>query len=146
MAKEFKEKTITVNLRAVFAKPTTKRAINSSHVLKNLVRKETRLKELKISNKVNELIWSRGRFNAPRKMTVKIIAEKENGIIMLPEEKYEAKKDKKGQKGKTPEKAKEETTGAKKTEEKVEAKKTEEKKEAKASVKEKTPAKAEEKK
>jgi ribosomal protein L31E len=143
MAQEFKEKTITVNLRAVFAKPTTKRAINSSHVLKKLVRKETRLKELKISNKVNELIWSRGRFNAPRKMTVKVIAEKGNGIIMLPEEKYEAKKDKKDQKGKAPEKAKEE---AKKTEEKVEAKKTEEKKEAKAPIKEKATAKAEEKK
>jgi len=145
MAQEFKEKTITVNLRAVFAKPTTKRAINSSHVLKNLVRKETRLKELKISNKVNELIWSRGRFNAPRKMTVKIIAEKGNGIIMLPEEKYEAKKDKKDQKGKAPEKVKEET-GAKKTEEKAEAKKAEDKKEAKTSAKEKTTAKAEEKK
>ncbi|VVB74392.1 50S ribosomal protein L31e [uncultured archaeon] len=140
MAQEFKEKTITVNLRAVFAKPTTKRAINAKHVLKNAVRKETRLKELKISNKVNELIWSRGRFNAPRKMTIKVIAEKENGIIMLPEEKYEAKKDKKDQKGKAP--AKEE---AKKTEEKAETKKTEEKKETKT-VKEKAPAKAAEEK
>jgi len=132
MAKEFKEKTITINLRAVYAKPVTKRAINAKHVLKNAVRKETRMNELKISNKLNELIWGRGRYNAPRKITVKVIAEKEVGLIMLPSEKYEPKKDKKDAKAKTEKKEE-------KAEEKIQSKKTEEKKETK-------PAKTEEKK
>jgi ribosomal protein L31E len=95
MAQEFKEKTIIVNLRKVFDKPTTKRAINAKHVLKQIVEKETRLKKILISNGVNELIWARGKFNSPRKIKVKIIKEKDTGRVMLPEEKYETKQENK---------------------------------------------------
>jgi len=95
MAKEFKEKTITVNLKQVFQKPVTKRAINANYVLRETVRKETRLKEFSISNKINELFWSRGKYNCPRKVTVKIVNEKGRAIIMLPDEKYTPKSDKK---------------------------------------------------
>ena len=132
MAKEFKEKTITVNLKQVFQKPVTKRAINANYVLKQAVTKETRLKEFSVSNKINEMLWARGKYNCPRKMTIKIVNEKGKAILMLPEEKYSPKSDKKD---------------AKKTEAKAEvapAKKAEEKKETKTA--EKPTKKAEEKK
>jgi len=32
-----------------------------------------------VSNKVNEKIWSRGKYNAPRKITIKVINEKREG-------------------------------------------------------------------
>ena len=107
MAKEFKEKTITVNLSEVYSKPVTKRAINAKHKLKKAVTKETRLKELKISNKLNELLWGKGKYKAPRKITIKIIKEKNTGIILLPTEKYEPKQAKKKEEKKTPEEKKE---------------------------------------
>ncbi len=95
MAKEFKEKTITINLSKVFEKPVTKRVASAKHIICEGVKKETRLKELKISTKLNELLWSRGKYNSQRKITVKIVNEKGLGRIMLPEEKYEAKQEKK---------------------------------------------------
>lgn len=95
MAKEFKEKTITVNLRKAFEKPATKRAICAKNMLKKAVEKETRKSTVKLSNQVNETIWARGRGNTPRKIIVKIISEKEKALVMLPSEKYEPKDKKK---------------------------------------------------
>ncbi|MCX6802978.1 MAG: hypothetical protein NTY48_00205 [Candidatus Diapherotrites archaeon] len=95
MAKEFKEKTITINLRKVFQKPATKRAISAKNMLKAAVKKETRFNEIKISRALNEKLWERGLYTAPRKITVKIIAEKEIARVMLPAEKYEPKQEKK---------------------------------------------------
>ncbi len=122
------EKTITINLVKAFGKPKTKRAKSALHFLKNAVTKETRIKNIKISNGVNEAVWSRGLFNCPRKITVKIIIEKENARVYLPDEKIEDKKtDKKEIKtDKTAATAKKEET---KTEEKT--KHTAETKEAK---------------
>ena len=137
MAKEFKEKTITINLSKVFEKPVTRRVVSAKHVICEGVKKETRLKELKISTKLNELLWSRGKYNSQRKITVKIVNEKGVGRIMLPEEKYEAKQEKKatakGDKEVAPVEAKvveakKEETVAKK-EDKVKEKKTNAKKE-----------------
>ncbi len=126
MAKEFKEKTITINPSKVFLKPTTKRVIGATHVICEGVKKETRLKEFKISNKLNELLWSRGRYMAQRKITVKVVKDKDIARIMLPEEKYEAKQDKKTVKGEKEAAPKTETT-AKAAEPKKEEKKAEKK-------------------
>ena len=137
MAKEFKEKTITINLSKVFEKPVTRRVVSAKHVICEGVKKETRLKELKISTKLNELLWCRGKYNSQRKITVKIVNEKGVGRIMLPEEKYEAKQEKKisakGDKEVAPAEtkvveAKKEETVAKK-EDKAKEKKTSAKKE-----------------
>ncbi len=106
MAQEFKEKTITINLRKVFSKPAGKRAVNAKHTILQAVKKETRLKEFKISNKVNEALWARGKYTVPRTIIVKIANEKGKGIILLPTEKYEPKQDKKKE-TKTAEKTKE---------------------------------------
>lgn len=133
MAKDFKEKTITVNLRRVFEKPVTKRAIAAKFALKCAVEKETRLEDIKISTGINELFWGRGRYNSPRKVTVKIIKEKNTARIMLPTEKYEPKTDKKKE-GKKEETAKKEEPNQK-AEEKKET--TEKSKETKTATKEK---------
>ena len=57
MAKEFKEKIITINLRKVFEKPATKRTKSALFLIKKAVKKETRKEKIKISNMVNEEIW-----------------------------------------------------------------------------------------
>ena len=114
MAKDFKEKTITINLSKVFLKPVTKRVIGAKHVICECVKKETRLENFKISNELNELLWSKGRYNSARKITVKVIKEKDVARIMLPSEKYETKKDKTDKKAESV--VKETTPEAKKTE------------------------------
>ena len=100
MAKDFKEKTITVNLTKVFEKPVTKRAKSALFALKNAIRKETRIDNVKISNGVNEAIWDRGLYHTPRKITVKLVKEKTDVRAYLPDEKViaveEKKTDKKG--------------------------------------------------
>ena len=78
MVKEFKEKTITINLRKAFEKPTTKRTTSAKNILINAIKKETRAKIVKISNKVNE--------------------------ELMPDEKYEPKQEKKKDDKKTEEK------------------------------------------
>ena len=92
MAKDFKERIITINLKRAFEKPVTKRAIGATFALKAGVEKETRLHKQLISNKLNEFLWARGKYNAPRKITIKVVKDKDTARIMLPEEKYEQPK------------------------------------------------------
>ena len=89
------EKIITVGLRKVFDKPVTKRAKSALFVLKKAITKETRKKDIKISNKVNEAIWSRGLFKSPRRITVKVIIDEDAKIYLPDEEIPKAKTDKK---------------------------------------------------
>lgn len=142
MAQEFKERTITINLSKAAHKPATKRAISAKNMLIAGIFKETRLKESSVSNQVNELIWGRGKYNAPRKMTVKVINEKGRAIILLPSEKYEAKQDKADKKSASTAKP-----GAlqEKKAEKKDGKKEEEKKDEKAAEKKVDAKKAESK-
>ncbi|HNV00958.1 MAG TPA: hypothetical protein PKK60_00845 [archaeon] len=123
MAKEFKEKIITVNLIKTFSKPKTKRAKSAQHFLKQAITKETRIEKIKISNGVNETLWGRGLFNCPRKITVKIIAEKDTARVYLPDEKIvekkvENKKETKTENKATKEEAKKETEKPKNEEKK----------------------------
>ena len=89
------EKIITVSFTKVFDKPVTKRATSALFFLKKAITKETRKKEIKISNKVNEAIWSRGLFKSPRRITVKVIIDKDAKVYMPDEELPKAKTDKK---------------------------------------------------
>lgn len=98
MAKEFKEKTITINLRRAYLKPTTKRAKAALFVIRAAVQKESRAEQIAISNGVNEKIWERGLHKIPRKITVKIVAEKEGAMVYLPDEKTAKKEEKKTEK------------------------------------------------
>ena len=95
MAKEYTEKKIIINLTKVCTKPMTKRTRAGIFLLKNKVRKETRAKEVMLSNQVNEAIWARGMYHCPRKITVKVINDKGNARVYLPDEKVELKKEEK---------------------------------------------------
>jgi len=117
MAKEFKEKIITINLRKAFNKPETKRAKAALYLVKQAVKKETRKTEFRVSNAVNEKVWSRGLKKSLRHITVKVIPDKEIARIYLPEEKVEEKK--KAEKGKKAEIKKEEPKAAEKKETKT---------------------------
>jgi large subunit ribosomal protein L31e len=108
MAKEFKEKTITINLRKVFDKPVTKRAKSSLFVVKQAVKKETRAENIKLSNLVNETLWEKGLFKAQRKITVKVVSEKDGVRVYLPTEKPLVKETKKSEKTEKKELSKEE--------------------------------------
>ncbi|MBT4870124.1 MAG: hypothetical protein HON47_00955 [Candidatus Diapherotrites archaeon] len=148
MAKEYKEKTITINLSKVFLKPVTKRAKGAIFMVKKKVTKETRASEVLLSNKVNETIWENGMFRCPRKITVKIVNDKGKARVYLPDEKVELKKEEKkkatGLKAKAEEIAGKKETKVETPKEEKKETKTEEKVEAKAPVKEE--AKVEEKK
>jgi large subunit ribosomal protein L31e len=97
MAKEFKEKTITINLKKAFSKPTSKRAKSALFFVKEAVKKESRKKEIAVSNGINETLWARGLYKIPRRIVVKIIAEKERAFVCLPNEKIAKKEEKKGE-------------------------------------------------
>lgn len=106
MVKEFKEKIITINLRKAFDKPMTKRAKSALYILKQAVRKETKKDNIKISNQVNEELWQNGLFKSIRKITIKVIHDKEMIRVLMPNEKFETreKNDKKTIKEKLEEK------------------------------------------
>ncbi len=109
MVKEFKEKIITINLRKAFDKPMTKRAKSALYILKQAVRKETKKDNIKISNQVNEELWQNGLFKSIRKITIKVIHDKEMIRVLMPNEKFETreKNDKKTIKEKLEEKKEE---------------------------------------
>ena len=133
MVKEFKEKIITVNLTKAFDKPVTKRAKSALYILKKGVTKETRIDSIKISNKVNEFLWEKGLFKSKRKITVKLVKNKEGIDVYLPDEKViiktETKKKKEPQTKQEQVKAKleelQKQKGSKKEEKKAEAVKEE---------------------
>ena len=99
MAKEYKEKKITVNLSKVFLKPATKTARAAVFLLRKKIVKETRAKKVLLSNAVNEALWQYGRGGSPRKITVKVINDKGTARAYLPDEKVELKEEVKKEKG-----------------------------------------------
>ncbi len=94
MVKEFKEKKIIINLSKVFEKPDTKRARGALKILKDKIKKETRAKEIKISNQVNEALWEKGLFKSLRKIEIKVVQEKNGVRVYLPNEKITEEKTK----------------------------------------------------
>jgi len=130
MAQDLKERTINLNLKRVFEKPVTKRATGALFVIKESVKKETRATDIRLSNKVNEIVWARGKFNCPRHLTIKVLKMKDYVMVTLPEEKFEEKK-----------KEAPKAPAAKTAPAKVESKKEEPKKEAPAKAKEAPKAK-----
>jgi len=90
----------------------TRRAIT---ILRNFIKRHAKVEEenIKVSNKLNQYVWSRGRKKPPRHVKIKVI--KDNGIakVYLHDEKIEEKKPVETKK----EEKKAETTEEKKTQE-----------------------------
>ena len=102
------ERLYTIPLRKEFSKvPRWKRAKKSITAIKEFAIRHMKGKEARISNKLNELIWSMGGKNVIPKVKVKMKKEEDIVYVRLPEEKEEVKKVKikpKEKKGKEEEK------------------------------------------
>jgi large subunit ribosomal protein L31e len=74
--------------RAFETSPHTKRAPKAIKVLREFVKRHSKMEEVIISNKVNELIWKNGIRNIPRKVEVIVAIEKNmnKAFVYLPEE------------------------------------------------------------
>lgn len=122
------EKSFTVPMQKVFDKPRTKRAAKAVNLVKRFLKKNFRTneKQIKLSNKINELLWSKGIEHAPRRIEIKAILE--DGVVraFLKGEKIEKIEKKEEEKKEVKEKEAEEA--AKKGVEKIAEKDIEQKK------------------
>jgi large subunit ribosomal protein L31e len=134
MAEEKKERLYTIPLGKAYNYVRTKRAIRAVDLLRAFVARHMKVPSwsVKISEALNESIWSRSMQKPPRKVKVKVVAEGEIVKVSLPDEKPKVKKDR-SKKKKTPKAAEA------KTEAKAEVK-AGEKKDEKAAKEEKKPA------
>jgi len=81
------ERIYTVNLRHIIITPRWRRAVRAINLLREFAQKHMKASEVKIDQSVNHLIWSRGIENPPRKLTVKMVKDKEGVVtISLPSE------------------------------------------------------------
>ncbi len=126
------ERLYVVHLRDGFIKvPRYKRAKKAVSHLREFIKRHMKSKEVYISKKVNEFIWSRGIKNPPPR--IKVVAVKEEAItkVFLPEEWEEMKKSKEKEKKEVEKKDEEKIKKKDKQEEKKEEDKKKEDKEDK---------------
>lgn len=85
---KYVEKVLTLNLRKYFLPASKyKRAKKAMNVLRRLLIRHTKSKNIKISEKINRYIWNRGIKNPPHKITVKILKREDIAYVDLYEEK-----------------------------------------------------------
>lgn len=77
------ERIITLNMRKVWIRPRKKRASRALRVLRENVKKQMKVEDVRISNEVNEAIWSRGAEKPPRKVEVKAVKDKDGNVIVF---------------------------------------------------------------
>ena len=71
-----KERILTVNLRGIITKkPSWRRSMDSARMLKEVLKKQTKAHDVKISKSLNEKLWGRGMGKPPNRIRVKIISE-----------------------------------------------------------------------
>ncbi len=131
------EKSFTVSLKKVFGKPRTKRAEKAVRHVKRFLASRFRAKEesVKISQKINELLWKNGIENIPRKVSLKAL--KEDGVVraFLPDEKIVKKEEKEKPEKEEKKETKEEAEKRMEIEEKKKEKKEKEKAAEKLAIK-----------
>lgn len=80
------EKMLTIPFGRVWVRPHRKRTPAAIRYLKAFVKRHMKGEEIKISNEINETVWSRGISKPPRKLRVKVVKDKEGSIIVYPAE------------------------------------------------------------
>ncbi len=78
--KKLPEEIHTINLKAAYDKPRSRRAGAAINVIRDYVFKHKR-KEAKISPELNVVIWERGIEKPPRKIKVKLVIGPEEVIV-----------------------------------------------------------------
>lgn len=92
---------MNIPLRSEWIKaPRTKRSKRAMNTIREFVAKHTKSYDVKISQKINEKVWTRGIHKPPAKIRVKISKDSKGVVnVMLPEEimrKPDKKEEKKG--------------------------------------------------
>ena len=125
------ESVYMINLKKAFEKPRNKRAKRAMKIVREFIAKHTKtpLENVRLSNHLNSVVWTRGIQKPPRRIKVKTVRSDGKSYVYHIDEKIELPKEKKEEKkGEKPKEAKDEK---KETAEKAEVKKEEAKKEAK---------------
>ena len=78
------ERIITLNLKELVRVPRKQRAPRAVRLICSRVRRIMKAEEVKVSNEVNEILWSKGIEKPPRKITVKIVKDEEGRVTILP--------------------------------------------------------------
>lgn len=81
------ERTYVIPLRDAYEASRRRRAKRAINIIREFAMRHMKSEEVKLSNGVNKLVWSRGIEKPPRKIKV-VMRKDKNGIIkvMLPEE------------------------------------------------------------
>ena len=81
------ERTYVIPLRDAYEASRKKRAKRAINIVRQFAQRHMKGEEVKVSEGVNKLIWSRGAEKPPRKIKV-VMRKDEKGIVevMLPEE------------------------------------------------------------
>ena len=78
------ERTYTIPLRRVWGPPRGKRTPRAVRLLRAFVKHHMKVENVEISNEVNEELWARGIRKPPRKITVRLVKDKEGRVIVYP--------------------------------------------------------------
>ena len=78
------ERILVVNLKKLAWVPRAKRAPRAVRLLRSTVHRATKAEEVKVSNEVNELIWSKGIEKPPRRVKVKLVKDEEGRVTVFP--------------------------------------------------------------
>ena len=78
------ERTYTIPLRRVWGPPRGKRTPRAVRLLRAFVKRHMKVENVEISNEVNEELWARGIRKPPRKITVRLVKDKEGRVIVYP--------------------------------------------------------------
>ncbi len=85
----------TISLGNVYEKPRKKRAPRAIKEIRAFVVRHAKVSpsSIKISERVNSLVWKSSIEKPPRKIRVKILKKEEIAFVLLPEEKLEENKE-----------------------------------------------------
>lgn len=90
------EREYVIPLRDAYETSRTRRAKRAVNLIKEFARRHMKAEVVKISNKVNNIIWSRGIEKPPRRIRVVIRKDREGVVEVLhPDEAKEDKREKK---------------------------------------------------
>lgn len=82
------EKLLIIPLRKYWVKKTrVKRVNNAVDTIRSFLIKHTKSKEVKVSQKLNESLWTRGIKKPPARVKVKVVKDGDIVTAMLPDEK-----------------------------------------------------------
>jgi large subunit ribosomal protein L31e len=80
------ERFFTVPFRKVWIAPRGKRTPRAVRILKEFVRRNMKVENVRLSNEVNEVIWSRGIKKPPRRLRIRAVKDKEGTVFVYPAE------------------------------------------------------------